>query len=245
LTPKAISLGIRGEIMSKQDRQGARTPADVERRVGGSLSNVARGVSDVQKRVSDVQKRASNVEKEVVDLKNKKITVDQLDIDGQELNIKVDHTNIKGHLTADQIDTTNLKVKVANVEGLLNVNGKIEAKQIDADGIVAKNVDISGIINASVGRIGDWVLDTAFIPYKKPDGSEGTHDPQSALYSGEQRYETVSGSARIETWLTAKGVYLKVKIYERGTFDGVYYDEFYKDTQYPFKSWWQILTGGN
>jgi hypothetical protein len=221
--------------MSKQDRQGARTPADVERRVGGSLSNVARGVSDVQK-------RASNVEKEVVDLKNKKITVDQLDIDGQELNIKVDHTNIKGQLIADQIDATNLKVKVANVEGLLNVNGKIEANQIDADGIVAKNVDISGRITASVGSVGDWVLDTAFIPYKKADGTEGKYEGQSALYSGEQRYVTEFGFNIIETWLTARGVYVRIKRYECTVdeFTGVH-----TDTTYCEKPWWQILTGGN
>lgn len=96
--------------MSKQDRQGARTPADVERRFGGTLNDVS-GVA------ADAQKRAENAEQEVERLKYMKITVDQLDIDGEELNIKVAATNITGKLTAEKINAKGLDVKEATIGG--------------------------------------------------------------------------------------------------------------------------------
>ena len=262
--------------MSKQDRQGARTPADVQRRFDGSFAEMERAVKQLDSEISaelslkigsDESGKVIamiNASADTITIKGNRLTIEstnfELTQDGTvkakagEIGgcsivdgvLKIKNANIGEKLTAEQIDATNLEVDVVKVKGLLNAEGKIEARQINANGIVAKDVDISGRITASEGSVGDWVLGTALIPFKKPDGTEGTYDGQSALYSGVQRYETASGYARIETWLTAKGVYLKVRTYESGTFDGVYYEEFHTDTQYHFKTWWQIIVyGGN
>ena len=97
--------------MRKQDRQGVRTPADVERRFRG-----------VPKVASDAQKRAAKAEQEVENLKHKKITVDQLDIEGRKLNIKVDATNIEGTVTAEQINADGISAKDVDISGTVNAS---------------------------------------------------------------------------------------------------------------------------
>lgn len=119
----------------KQDRQGARTPADVERRFGGTLNDVS-GVA------ADAQKRAEYAEQEVENLKYRKITVDQLDIEGEELNIKVAATNITGKLKAEQIDAKGLTVEAANIIG------KLKAEQIEGIDISVQAADIQGKLTA-------------------------------------------------------------------------------------------------
>lgn len=143
--------------MRKQDRQGARTPADVERRF--------RNVPSV---ATDAQKRATKAEQEVENLKVQKITVDRLDIDGQELNIKVAATNITGQITAEQINAKGLEVEAANITGTLKAEqiegielsvdiadikeklttDKLTADQIDATNLKVEAANITGTLEA-------------------------------------------------------------------------------------------------
>lgn len=156
--------------MSKQDRQGARTPADVERKISGTIS-------EVSKTAEDAQKRAENTEQEVERLKHKKITVDQLDIEGETLNVKVKAANITGKLTADQIDAKGLTVEAANITGTLkaeqiegikvsvnaaDIKGKLSAEQIDTTGMTVQNAEgnfATYIQNGKISIVGTKITD--------------------------------------------------------------------------------------
>lgn len=105
--------------MSKQDRQGARTPADIERKVSGSVKEVSRTAQDAQK-------RAETAKQEVENLKHEKISVDRLDIEGKELNIKVAATNIIGSILANQINADGITAKNVDITGKITAEkGKI------------------------------------------------------------------------------------------------------------------------
>ena len=203
--------------MKKQDRQGARTPADVERRFRG-------------------------VPQEIEQIKNTKITVQRLDIDGEELNVKVAATNITGKLTADQIDAKGLTVEAANITGTLkaeqiegievrvnaaDIQGTLTADQIDADGMVAENVDITGTVTALKGQIGGWALGDKQIPI-----SPSQYVTESALESPEM-YDTVNGRTyTYKVYLTPRGVYVSGR-YDTSYETGVPY--------YSRKTWLELL----
>lgn len=177
--------------MRKQDRQGARTPADVERRFRG-------------------------VPQEIEKIKTTKITADRLEIHGEEMDIKVAATNITGKLTADQIDAKGLTVEAANITGTLkaeqvegiemrvnaaDIQGTLTADQIDADGMIAEDVDITGTVTALKGQIGAWYLGQTNISVNP---SEIITD--YALYTDEM-YDSAKG-VTYQVYLTAKGVYV-------------------------------------
>lgn len=217
--------------MKKQDRQGSRTPADVERRF--------RGVPAV---ASDAQRRATKAEQEVKNLKNVKITVDRLDIDGQELNVRVAATNITGKLTADQIDAKGLTVEAANITGTLkadqiegievrvnaaDIQGTLTADQIDADGMVAEDVDITGIVKANSGMIGGWNLGTVRIPTSASEYIE-----ENALASPTLT-DTVNGRMyTYQVFLTPRGVYINGRYDTSGESGATYYNR---------KTWLELL----
>lgn len=67
-------------------------------------------------------------------------------------NLKVAAANITGTLTASQIDVNSLKVKATNITGTLT------ASQINGDGLTANNATISGKITATSGAVGGWQI---------------------------------------------------------------------------------------
>lgn len=206
--------------MRKQDRQGARTPADVERRF--------RNVPSV---ATDAQKRAVKAEQEVENLKVRKITVDRLDIDGQELNIKVAATNITGQITAEQINAKGLEVEAANIKGTLKAEqiegielsvdiadikeklttDKLTADQIDATNLKVKAANIEEKLTAEQINTDDMVVQKAIIGawhLQKTviDVSPSELITEYALYSDEI-YDTDRG-VTYRVHLTPKGVYV-------------------------------------
>lgn len=129
-------------INPKHDRQGARTPADLERRYAfeKTFKEVNDEVARIDKRtakneasigliVNNGEVNGSIVIEAINNESSAKIKADRLDIEGKKLNIKVDATNIEGKVTADQIN---------------------------ANGITAEDVDVTGKINAKTGSIGGW-----------------------------------------------------------------------------------------
>lgn len=185
--------------MKKQDRQGARTPADVNRRL-----------KDVPKVASDAQKRAKNAEQEIEKVKHEKITFDRLDIDGQELNIKVAATNITGKLTADQIDAKGLTVEAANITGTLKAE-KVEGielsvdiadvkQKLTTDKLTAEQINTDGMV-VQTATIGAWHLQKTDITV-----SPTQIISEYALYSDEI-YDADSGITH-RVYLTPKGVYV-------------------------------------
>lgn len=205
--------------------------------------------------------QASIIISAINDQSEVKIKADNIVFEGQKLDIKVDATNVEGKLTADQIDATELKVDAANITGKLtaeqidvtnlkvkaaNIEDKLTADQINANDIKAENVDISGKVTANEGKVGEWILGEAEIPYLHLDGTEHKKPPESALYSGEQRYEHDNGFNIKETWLTARGVYTKSRHYSCGVIiNDVYYDEFLTGTNYDERTWSGLLEGSN
>lgn len=241
---------------SKQDRQGARTPADVERRF-----------KDVPADVADAQRRSAKAEQEVENLKYKKITVDRLDIDGQELNIKVAATNITGKLTAEQIDAKGLTVEAANITGTLkaeqiegveisvnaaDIQGQLTADQIDATNLKVNAANITGTLKAEqidstnlkvkAANITDTLtakqIDATDIDLKKATigdwhldyvdipTSASTTEKAYALYSDEI-YDSVK-KVTYQIYLSPKGVYSTGR-------DNA------GDTQYLSKTWLDLL----
>ena len=208
--------------------------------------------------------RASIIISAINDQSEAKITANNIVFEGQKLNIKVDNTHIDGKLTAEVLNINDIKAENVDISGSVkatsgeiggcsiengvlkiknvNIGEKLTSEQINANGIKAENVNITGTINANNGKVGDWVLGETEIPYLHLDGTEHTMASQSALYSGEQRYEHDNGFNIYENWLTAKGVYVKTRHYSCGVIiNDVYYDELLTGTHYYFDRWGDIL----
>ena len=227
---------------------------DARRTAEGTRSELSKSVAEINKELTDktaaIELQAKTITKQgenIAELQEK--ATEQ----GASIGLLVDNDGVKGSVIVEAIngqssvkigaDHITFKGKELDLEvDDTHIKGKLTAEVLNIDNIKAENVDISGKITANDGFIGDWVLGTAFIPYEKADGTEGTYDGQSALYSGEQRYTTEFGFNIVETWLTARGVYVRIKRYECTVdeFTGVH-----TDTTYYEKSWWRILTGGN
>lgn len=231
--------------MSKQDRQGARTPADVERRFYGSISEVERAVKQMDSEIAAELslKIGANESGKVISMIN--ASADTITIKGNRLTIEstnfeltqdgtvkakageiggcsivngklqIKNANIGEKLTADQIDATNLKVKVANVDGLLNVDGKIGAKQINADGMDIKKA-----------TIGSWHLAKTQVPISATSSTE-----EYALYTDEIFEENGDRDYTYRVYLTAKGVYV-AGLYDTSNETGVPY--------FSSKTWLEI-----
>lgn len=108
--------------MSKQDRQGARTPADLERKY-----NFGKTFADVFGLTTDLQKYVEEIESELKGLTSEEIfnrltnygTVQGIYKEGDQVYINA--TYIKsGKIAAEFIDATELEVFAANVTGVLS-----------------------------------------------------------------------------------------------------------------------------
>lgn len=159
--------------MSKQDRQGARTVTDLERKYnfGASFAEVYKLIDDVQ---VDSEKALEELDKKLTpeEIFNRltgyktyqgvfrgadgNLYVNAEIIKGGTIEsgvLKVDAASITGLLTASQIDAQDLKVAVANVTGLMEA-GKIkstflEVAQANISGkLTAGVIDVSSVINA-------------------------------------------------------------------------------------------------
>lgn len=122
-------------MSSKMDRQGPRTPADLEWRY-----NLGKTFAEVMGIATDARRLAEEAT-------TQSITVDRLDIDGQQLNVKVDATNITGEVTAEQINAEGLQVKNGSFSGdLFAQNILLQNKTISVvsdDGGTTTRVPIS------------------------------------------------------------------------------------------------------
>lgn len=134
--------------MSKQDRQGVRTAADLERKYGfgQSFAEVYGLANDAQQTANEAKDAVSNFDESLTseeillrltgggrdqgvyrDGEKVLINADCImsgkvkaeHIEAEKLKVK--SANIDGKLTADQIDTANLKVNAANITGTLSV----------------------------------------------------------------------------------------------------------------------------
>ena len=190
--------------MNKQDSQGARTVADLERKY-----NFGQTFAEVYGLVSDAQKAADNANKAVDSLdstlnsaeifnrltnygamqgiyrENDEIYINAEYIKGGTIaaelvdteNLKVKAANITGRLTAEQIDATSLEVNAANIIGT------ITAGQIDATFLKVSAANITGTL--TIGQLPSGVAKTGDIP---------THTSDLTNDSG---YQTRSGVTTI------------------------------------------------
>lgn len=150
--------------MSKQDRQGARTVTDLERKYnfGASFAEVYKLIDDVQ---VDGEKALEELDKKLTpeEIFNRltgyktyqgvfrgadgNLYVNAEIIKGGTIEsgvLKVDAASITGLLTASQIDAQDLKVAVANVTGLM------EAGKIKSTFLEVSQANISGKLTAAI-----------------------------------------------------------------------------------------------
>lgn len=106
-------------MSDKMDRQGAKTPADLEARYyfGKSFAEVMGVAKEMRTLVKDGDAMIDTINSAT----SQKIKADRIDIEGSELNIKVDATNITGEITAEQINAEGLAVKNGAFTGDLTV----------------------------------------------------------------------------------------------------------------------------
>lgn len=148
--------------MNRQDRQGARTPADLERKYNfeQSFAEVMGIATDArttaEKAETELTKEVARIDKEIsAHEASIGLLVDNGEVQGS-IIIKAINDESSAKISADRLDiegkTLNIKVDATNITGTLT------AEQIDADGIVAEDVDITGTITAEEGSIGGWEI---------------------------------------------------------------------------------------
>ena len=193
--------------MNKQDRQGARTPADLERKY-----NFEQSFAEVMGIATDARTLAENVGGE---LTKEVARIDQtIKAHEASIGIIVDNGEVQGSIiieainnessakiSADKIDIEgkelNIKVDATNITGTLiaeqidatdlkvdaaNIEGTLTAEQIDANGIVAKDVDITGTVTAKEGSIGGWEIGNDLTATTETTGS-GIIQTQTVTFS--------------------------------------------------------------
>ena len=154
--------------MSKQDRQGVRTAADLERKYGFGQS-----FAKVYNLINETQENA----REAIEELNKELDTEEIfnrltnygaiqtiyrDSTG---NIYINASYIKsGKLAAEYIDAENLKVKAANITGTLNANN-VKITNLDASNITGGtlNAGMVDIINLSFDKIEGCSVDAKYV----------------------------------------------------------------------------------
>lgn len=139
----------------KQDRQGARTPADLERKYNfdQSFAEIMGVALDAQKSVEDSQKKIDaelslklgrDDNDQIVAMLNASANV--ISIKSNRLEIQSDHFTLTkdGYITA----------AAGNIGGCIINNGVLEIANANANNIVAHDVDISGKITSEEGYLG-------------------------------------------------------------------------------------------
>ena len=112
-------------MSNKQDRQGARTPADLERRYnfGQTFAEVFDLISDAQTAAEEAQKAVESLDQEQIFnllTDNGRLQGVYRGDDGE---VYINASYIKaGKLAAQYIDADNLNVKAANITGTLTFN---------------------------------------------------------------------------------------------------------------------------
>lgn len=173
---------------SKQDRQGARTPADLERKydfsaMGERFAEVIGIALDAQTHVKELDDDINSAEFVIGVINGEstaKISADRLDIFGKVLNIKVDATNIDGKVIADQIEVEDLSALGATIGGWdIEEGGISKTKTSDTD-----NTDVS-------------ICEVGIFP---PDDFELTEIPTNKIFYVRNAYE-VEGTLDYESYL--------------------------------------------
>ena len=137
--------------MSKQDRQGVRTPAEVEQKYnfGKTFAEVFNLITDAQKAAEEAQKAVDSLDHEQIF----NLLTDNGRIQGvyrgDDGDVYINASYIKsGKIAAEFIDADNLTITDgAFVGGTINVNDNFV---VDEDG----NLDIDGSINFKSGYVG-------------------------------------------------------------------------------------------
>lgn len=113
------------DLSNKQDRQGARTPADLERRYnfGQTFAEVFNLISDAQTAAEEAQKAVESLDQEQIF----NLLTDNGRLQGvyrgDDGDVYINASYIKaGKLAAEFIDADNLNVKAANITGALTFN---------------------------------------------------------------------------------------------------------------------------
>lgn len=187
-------------MSNKQDRQGARTPADLERKYNfeKNFAEIMGVALDAQKSVEESQKRidaelslklGKDDNDQIVSMLN--ASADTIALKSNRLEIQSDHFT----LSKDGV----IAAAAGNIGGCSIVNGVLEIANANANNIVAREVDISGKITSNEGSLGN--IDIT---------EEGLTCGDTFLSSGGIR--TTSGS---DTTLIAGGV---VKFGSGGSF---------------------------
>ena len=255
MTPKAISLGIRGYIMSKQDRTHSRTPADTENKflhnLGKTFAEIMGIATDARKTAegtrSELSKSVAEINKELTDktaaieLQAKTITKQGENIaklqekateQGASIGLLVDNDGVKGSVIVDAINgqsSAKISADKLDIEGkTLNIN--VDATNINGllnvDGkIEADKIDANGL-EVLEATIGGWHLAKTQVPISQTSSTE-----EFALYSDKIFEENGDRDYTYQVYLTAKGVYV-AGLYDTSNETGVPY--------FSSKTWLEI-----
>lgn len=161
-------------MSSKQDRQGARTAADIERRYnfGKTFAEVYNLVADAQSG-TEAAVKALDEKLDPEEIFNRLTDYGKVQgiYRGDDGDIYVNATYIKsGKLSAEYIDADNLKVNVANITGELvaaSLKG-VDINITDASGVafgfmkkVANSIAFVGAENVNLLALNGWAKITA------------------------------------------------------------------------------------
>lgn len=209
--------------MSKQDRIHPRTPADVDRRFNGKISNVSRTVGAVQNQVTNTQKEVTNTQKEVT--KTQKQVVETKE------NLE---SNIKAEL--------DLKLgKDDNNQVVSMLNASADKINIQGDRLTIKSTNFEltedGTVKTKAGEIGGWHLGLYAIP-TSANSEDDVTDEESLrspdLTGTKLDKDGVERQITYQAYLTAKGVYICGR-YNTSAVSG--------DTYFNHTTWLELLEG--
>lgn len=142
-------------MINKQDRQGARTPADLERRY-----NFEKNFAEIMGVALDAQKSVEESQKHIDAELSLKLGKDDNDQIVSMVNASADTISLKSNRLEIQSDHFTLskdgviEAAAGNIGGCLIRNGTLEIKNANCNNITAEGVDISGKITSSEGYLG-------------------------------------------------------------------------------------------
>lgn len=142
-------------MINKQDRQGARTPADLERKY-----NFEKNFAEIMGVALDAQKSVEESQEKINAELSLKLGKDDNDQIVSMLNASADTVSLKSNRLEIQSDNFTLSADghitaaAGNIGGCSIVNGVLEIANANANNIVAREVDISGKITSEEGYLG-------------------------------------------------------------------------------------------
>lgn len=167
--------------MSKQDRQGARTPADLERKYnfGQSFAEVYGLLTDAQRAVEEANKAVQSLTPD--EIFNRLTNYGEIQgIYRENDQIYINAEYIKGgKVKAEYIDADNLQVNAANITGVLSAS-QIDVSILDTDNLFVSAANVYGVLNSDT-----IALSGKLRVFKDETQSKDVYGGSIGYYSGE------------------------------------------------------------